>query len=93
VIAVAAFFFVLNYVFSFAAVFKLRRTMPDAPRPYKALGYPYTTGFSLLGGIAFLVGAIITDRQNSMVALGLLAVSYPIYALTIRAARKASTSS
>ena len=30
VIAVAAFFFVLNYVFSFAAVFKLRRTMPDA---------------------------------------------------------------
>ena len=84
----AAFFFVLNYVFSFAAVFKLRRTMPDAPRPYKALGYPYTTAFSLVGGTAFLVGAIITDRQNSMIALGLLAVSYPVYALTMRAARK-----
>ena len=92
VIAVAAFFFVLNYVFSFAAVFKLRRSMPDAPRPYRALGYPFTTGFSLLGGIAFLVGAIATDRQNSMVALGLLAVSYPVYALTMRAARKSSRS-
>ena len=92
VIAVAAFFFVLNYVFSFAAVFKLRRTMPDAPRPYRALGYPYTTGFSLLGGMAFLIGAIVTDRQNSLVALGLLAVSYPVYALTIRAARRSTTS-
>jgi APA family basic amino acid/polyamine antiporter len=91
VIAVAAFFFVLNYVFSFAAVFKLRRTMPDAPRPYKALGYPFTTAFSLLGGTSFLIGAIITDRQNSMVALGLLAVSYPVYALTMRAARRSST--
>ena len=67
--------------------------MPDAPRPYKALGYPFTTGFSLLGGIAFLVGALITDRQNSLIALALLAVSYPVYAMTIRAARKASTSS
>jgi len=88
VIAVAAFFFVLNYVFSFAAVFKLRRTMSDAPRPYRALGYPFTTAFSLLGGTAFLIGAIVTDRKNSFIALGLLVLSYPVYALTMRAARK-----
>jgi len=84
VIAVAAFFFVLNYVASFAAVFVFRRTMADAPRPYRAWGYPYTTGFSLLGGIAFLVGAIVTDRRNSVIAIGLLIASYPVYALTIR---------
>jgi len=84
VIAVAAFFFVLNYVSSFAAVFVLRRTMADAPRPYRAWGYPYTTGFSLLGGTAFLIGAIITDRRNSLIAIGLLIASYPVYALTIR---------
>jgi APA family basic amino acid/polyamine antiporter len=84
VIAVAAFFFVLNYVFSFAAVFKLRRTMADAPRPYKAWGYPLTTGFSLLGGVAFLIGAVVTDKRNSLIAIGLLAVSYPVYAATIR---------
>jgi APA family basic amino acid/polyamine antiporter len=84
VIAVAAFFFVLNYVASFAAVFVFRRTMPDAPRPYRAWGYPYTTGFSLLGGTAFLIGAIVTDRRNSLIAIGLLIASYPVYALTIR---------
>jgi APA family basic amino acid/polyamine antiporter len=93
VIAVAAFFYVLNYVFSFAAVFKLRRSMPDAPRPYRALGYPYTTAFSLLGGTAFLIGAVFSDRRNSLIAIALLVVSYPVYALTRRAARARARSS
>ena len=84
VIAVAAFFFVLNYVFSFAAVFRLRRTMADTPRPYQAWGYPFTTGFSLLGGIAFLVGAVVSDKQNSLIAIALLAVSYPVYRAALR---------
>ena len=84
VIAVAAFFFVLNYVFSFAAVFKLRRTMAGTPRPYRALGYPYTTGLSLLGGIAFLIGAVVSDRRNSFIAIGLLIASYPVYAVAMR---------
>ena len=87
VIAVAAFFFVLNYVSSFAAVFVLRRKMADAPRPYRTWGYPFTTGFSLLGGTAFLIGAIITDRRNSLIAIALLILSYPVYALTIRRKR------
>jgi APA family basic amino acid/polyamine antiporter len=89
VIAVAAFFFVLNYVASFAAVFVFRRTMPDAPRPYRAWGYPYTTGFSLLGGTAFLIGAIVSDRRNSLIAIGLLIASYPVYALAIRRNKEA----
>ena len=84
VIAVAAFFFVLNYVFSFAAVFKLRRTMAETPRPYRALGYPYTTAISLLGGIAFLIGAVVSDRRNSLIAIGLLVGSYPLYAVAMR---------
>ncbi len=28
------------YILTIAAIFKLRRTMPDHPRPYKAFGYP-----------------------------------------------------
>jgi len=35
----------------------------------------------LLGSIAFLIGAIITDKRNSLWALGILAVSYPLYLL------------
>jgi basic amino acid/polyamine antiporter, APA family len=82
VIAIVVFFFVLNYVASFASVFVFRRTMPDAPRPYRAWGYPWTTGFSLLGGTAFLIGAIVSDRRNSLIAIGVLVASYPVFALT-----------
>ena len=91
VIAVAAFFFVLNYVASFGAVFVLRRTMADAPRPYRAWGYPWTTGFSLVVGIAFLIGVIVSDRRNSLIALGLLAASYPVYLFAVKPALRRTT--
>ena len=81
VIAVLAFFFVLNYVVSFTAVFVLRRREPDAPRPYRAWGYPWTTGIALVGSLAFLAAALVGDTQNSLVALGLLVLSYPVYRL------------
>jgi APA family basic amino acid/polyamine antiporter len=49
------------------------------PRPYRAWGYPYTTGIALGGSILFLIGSIATDRQNASLALLMLVVSYPIY--------------
>lgn len=79
VITVCAFFFVANYILSFISVFVLRRREPERPRPYRAWGYPWTTGIALLGSTAFLIGAIASDTQNSVYALLLLAVSYPIF--------------
>jgi APA family basic amino acid/polyamine antiporter len=79
VLAVVAFFFVVNYAVSFAVVFLLRRREPDRPRPYRAWGYPWTTGLTLLGSIGFLAGAVASDTQNSVYALILLAASYPAF--------------
>ncbi len=79
VVAVLAFFFVVNYVFDLAAIFYLRRRDPDAPRPYRAWGYPWTTGFALFAYGAFLIGACFTDTRNSVYALALLAASYPAF--------------
>jgi APA family basic amino acid/polyamine antiporter len=84
VLALLAFFFVANYVISFSAVFRLRRREPDAPRPYRAWGYPWTTGLVLLGSLAFLAGAIVSDTRNSLTALALLAASYPVYRWLMR---------
>jgi APA family basic amino acid/polyamine antiporter len=81
VIAVLAFFFVTNYALSFASLFVLRRREPDLPRPYRAWGYPWTTGVALGGAVAFLVGAVVADPRNSLTALGLLAISYPLFRL------------
>jgi len=79
VITVLAFFFVANYTLSFISVFVLRRREPEKERPYRAWGYPWTTGLALLASVAFLVGAIKTDTKNSVYALLLLAVSYPVF--------------
>jgi APA family basic amino acid/polyamine antiporter len=81
-IAIAAFFFVAAYTLSFIAVFVLRHREPSAPRPYRAFGHPFTTGFVLIGSIAFLASAVIADRRNSVYALAIVVVSYPAFRLT-----------
>lgn len=80
-LAALAFFFVVNYSMSFLSVFVLRRREPDRARPYRAWGYPITTGLALAGSIAFLIGAVTSDTANSIFALILLAVSYPAFVL------------
>lgn len=79
VITVLAFFFVANYTLSFLSVFVLRRREPEKPRPYRAWGYPWTTAIALAGSMAFLIGAIASDRANSVLALAVLAASYPAF--------------
>lgn len=84
VVAVLAFFFVVSYTVSFSAVFILRRTEPDLPRPYRALGYPWTTGIALVGSVAYLAGSVVSDPVNSRWALAALGLSYPVYRIVRR---------
>jgi APA family basic amino acid/polyamine antiporter len=93
VLAVLAFFFVINYSISFLSVFVLRWREPQTARPYRAWGYPWTTGLALLGSIAFLIGAVLTDigggvYENSVYALVLLAASYPVFLVVKWAGRR-----
>lgn len=85
VITVVAFFFVANYALTFISVFVLRRREPAKERPYRAWGYPWTTGVALIGSIVFLAGAIASDTTNSLYALLILALSYPLFRLVRRA--------
>ncbi|MEP6730910.1 MAG: APC family permease [bacterium] len=79
VIAVCSFLFVASYTVSFASVFVLRRREPAAARPYRARGHPWTTGIVLLCSVAFLGGTIVADPKTGLVALGLVALSYPVF--------------
>jgi APA family basic amino acid/polyamine antiporter len=78
---VTAFFFVSNYVLTFASLLVLRKKEPDAPRPYRAKGHPWTTGGVFVLSVAFLIGAVAADTRNSAYSLILLAVSWPVYRL------------
>jgi basic amino acid/polyamine antiporter, APA family len=79
VIAMLAFFFVTNYMLSFISLFLLRLRNPEAERPYRAWGYPWTTALALLGSVAFLIEAVREDRANSLLTLVALACSYPVF--------------
>ena len=79
VIAMLSFFFVANYTLSYTSLFLLRKKEPGMPRPYRAWGYPWTTGIALAASVLFLVGSIATDRQNAPIAFVILLVSYPVF--------------
>ncbi|HEU4641865.1 MAG TPA: APC family permease [Gemmatimonadaceae bacterium] len=89
VIARLAFLFVANYALSMIAVFVLRRREPDAPRPYRAWGYPWSTVLALLLSVSFLVGMGVSDWSNTRIALLLVVISYPVFALLVRRAGRA----
>ena len=78
---IATFFFVLCYASGFAALIRLRHTEPNLPRPVRAWGYPVSTWTLLIASLAFLAGVVIGDFSSSLYALGLVAVSYPVYLL------------
>jgi len=79
VIAMLSFFFVANYTLSYSSLFLLRKKEPEMVRPYRAWGYPWTTGIALLASVVFLIGSIVTDQKNAPWALGLLVLSYPVF--------------
>ena len=81
VLAVTTIFYVAKYTLSYLAVFWLRRREPGTPRPYRAWGYPWTTGAVVAGSLAFLAGAIVSDTRNSLYGFLILLGSYPIYRL------------
>lgn len=78
------------YAATTAAVFVLRKKMPDAPRPYRALGYPVVPLVFVLVAIALLVNTWITSRVESTAGLVLIALGLPIYFWQRLAARKNS---
>ena len=83
VLALAAFFFVMQYGVSFASLFILRYREPDLPRPYRAIGYPVIPAIVLLGAIAFVVGSFFGDRDNTLKSVAVLVASYPVYRLVV----------
>ena len=90
VIAMLSFFFVANYTLSYFSVFALRRREPQMARPYRAWGYPWSTGIALAASVVFLIGSIVTDQKNAPLAMGMLVLSYPVFRILKWASRETS---
>jgi basic amino acid/polyamine antiporter, APA family len=69
----------LSYGAMVAAVVVLRRTRPDAPRPYRMWGYPVTPLLFLAVTGWFLINILITKPAPSLASLGLVATGLPAW--------------
>ena len=72
-VAMTSFFLAANYCVCCLALFALRRREPDAVRPFRAWGYPWSAAIVLAGALAFLVGTLVGDTTNALAAMGLAA--------------------
>jgi APA family basic amino acid/polyamine antiporter len=71
------------------AIFRLRRIKPDAPRPYRTLGYPFVPALFVLGLSVLVVNTAIEKPTESMLGLALVVVGLPMYWYWARRARHA----
>ena len=67
------------YTLSVVAVWVLRRKAPDAPRPYRMWGYPFTLWAFVIVSVWFMVDALANQFKTSLMALAITAAGIPFY--------------
>ncbi len=74
------FVIVLFHAATGAAVFVLRRTRPDAPRPYRVWGYPLVPAAFILPSLALVANTLVEKPRESLFGVVILALGLPAYA-------------
>jgi APA family basic amino acid/polyamine antiporter len=79
-----SFVVVIFYVLTIVGIYILRVKRPDAPRPYKAFGYPVLPAIYVLMGLAFCILLIIYKPQYTWPGLIIVLIGIPIYYISQR---------
>ena len=69
------------YVLTIAGIFVLRRTRPDAERPYRALGYPILPALYMVGATTIMLVLLAYQTQTTWPGLVIVLTGVPIYFL------------
>jgi basic amino acid/polyamine antiporter, APA family len=81
----------LFYILTIGGVFILRKTSPDAKRPYKAFGYPFVPALYILIASAICINLLIFESPISLfgfsvkpswVGLSIVLLGIPVYFLS-----------
>jgi basic amino acid/polyamine antiporter, APA family len=67
------------YTLSVAAVFVLRRKLPQAERPYRMWGYPYTLWIFVAVSVGFMVNAFHAEPRPSLMAFAIVGTGAVAY--------------
>jgi len=75
----SVFLFVPLYVALIIGVLILRSREPDAERPYRAWGHPYSTIVCLVGWTIVTLFQAYAEMETALYAVAMVAVSWPVY--------------
>ena len=75
------------YMVTIGGLFLLRRSEPNAERPYRAFGYPVVPALYILTGTAICLILLYTKTFNTGMGLVIAGLGIPIYFLTKRGKR------
>ena len=74
------FMLLLFNALAVAAVFVLRRKLPDAVRPFRVWGYPVVPGLFLLATAYLMINTLLATPGRALAGLGIVALGLPLYA-------------
>jgi APA family basic amino acid/polyamine antiporter len=63
------------------ALIVFRRTLPDAPRPYRTPFYPVTPLLFIISGVGIVLNTFFTDTRNAMIGTAIIALGIPVFFL------------
>jgi APA family basic amino acid/polyamine antiporter len=67
------------YGFAVVALFRMRKTEPDLPRPYRCWGYPWVPGLFVAGALALTINIWLQRPGRSSIGLLLILAGLPFY--------------
>jgi basic amino acid/polyamine antiporter, APA family len=80
---------VLFYMLTVVGLFRLRRTRPDIPRPYRCAGYPWLPAIYVVITAAWTLNTIITRPTETFWGTAIVLVGVPGYLYWKRRGRRA----
>lgn len=81
-ITMAVFGAIVMYIVSMMSLFKLRKTEPNLPRPFKAVAYPLFPIIALVLAAISLVTMIYYNQQLTLVFVVLMVLGFVYFSLT-----------
>ena len=75
----SVFLFVPLYMALIIGILILRKREPEAERPYRAWGHPYSTVFCLVAWTVITVFQAYVEIETALYAVAMVAVSWPVY--------------
>ncbi len=67
------------YILTIASIFRLRRTEPNAERPYRAFGYPFVPALYIVGAAVLLIVLFAYRPATTLPGLGIVLLGLPVY--------------